>query len=345
MGRTSIYSLGKELGVSPATVSRALSMHPSISAEIREKVRKAAERHSFKPRFVSGRPTAVYALVQQLKGHPLDFDNFLARSLEGIAEYCRDEGLEMGIFSSDVEKLNECDVVRELSKRGASAAVVLRSSGQSAYLKQLESQKFPHFRLFNATDKSSGCSFDIDNRSLAEEAAAHLLALGHRRIGFIIDDAPFPAHKARLQGCKDALAKAGIPYDAKLVFSGSSLGGGLEIGRLGVEALLAENPDMTAVFAVSEPMAKGVLGWLWQKGIPAPERISVVAFDDFPETAWLCPPLTTVQVPYKRIGYEGARQAHRLFKGLPPQIPEGLGGSLIVRASTGPAPKLKRRKP
>jgi len=348
MPKTSIYTISKELGVSPATVSRALNMHPSISAEVRERVRKAAERRKFKPRFVSSRPMAVYALIQQVKGHPLDFDNFLARSLEGIAEYCRDEGIEMGVYSSDVESLNECDIVRELRKRGANAAVVLRASKDSKYLEQMESQKFPHFQLFNGFKRSSPYLFEIDNASLAKKMAGHLAELGHRKMGFIIDTAQFPSHLERLESFKAALAEKGLPCGKELFFSGDELpqiplGGGLEVGAIGVKALLERNEGLSAVCAVGDSVAKGALGWLHRNGVAVPGKLSVASFDDFPETAYLCPPLTTMRIPYQKIAYEGARQAHRLSKGLEVQMPSGLGGELVIRESTGPAAAKPRR--
>lgn len=345
-GKTSIYTLGKELGVSPATVSRALKMSPSISLEMREKVRKAAEKRNFKPRLVSSRPTALYALIQQVKGHPLDFDSYMARSLEGIAEYCREEGLEMGIFSSDVESLNSCDIVRELRKRGADAAVLLCATKESSYVFDLERQKFPHCCLLNSPDANSPSLIKFDNRKLAKEAVSHLISLGHKRIGLAATSLLNPAHAERLEGYFDALDEAGIPRDAKLVASGdeirdAKLAGSLAVGLDCFKRLWSAAPDISAVFSINEQAARAILGWLYAQGIAVPERLSIVAFDDFPDTEYLCPSLSAVSIPYKRIAYEGAKQAHRLARGLEPFIQESdkasLQGRLVVRRSSGPA--------
>lgn len=345
MPKTSIYTLSRELGVSPATVSRALNMHPGISAEVRKKVKLAAEKHQFRPRFVSTRPTSIYVLIQQYKGHPLDFSSFTARTLEGVAEYCHDEGLEIGIYSSDAETLNKCDVVRELSKRGANAAVVLRATDESEFIGQMEKQKFPYCCILDGLDYGNH-RLRLDNAKLTELAVEHLISLGHRRIGFITDRLERATRKNRFDGYRNALAKAGLEFSERLFFSQNKLRcsfhGCLEVGARGIEYLLKSAPDMTAVFTNDDAIATGVLCRLYQDRISVPERISVVGFDDYPESAYLCPPLTTVRIPYQRIGYEGARYAHRQYNGLEPMTTADFGGELIVRQSTGPVPEGKK---
>ena len=76
--RTSIYTIGKELGVSPATVSRALNHHPAVSAGVRARVQAVAAKCKFKPRVVSNRVTNLCVLIQQYDGHPLDFSAFVS---------------------------------------------------------------------------------------------------------------------------------------------------------------------------------------------------------------------------------------------------------------------------
>lgn len=343
--RTSIYTLSKELNISPSTVSRALNNHPDISAEVRAKVQQVAEDRNFRPRFVSNKVTNVCVLIQQLKNHPLDFDNYLARTMEGVAEYCRHEGLEMSIYSSDVQDLNQCDIVRELRRREADAAIVLRATGESDFLMQMEAQRFPYFCLFDGNGQVSDKIFKLDNEALLYGAVRYLISLGHRRIGMIRDRLDLAPMRARYEGYCQALQDAGLGVDASLVsgledYPEVPSGGGLEIGARGIEALLSRKTGMTAVVTTGDMISRSVLGWLYANDVKVPQQISVMGFDDYPEMQWLCPALTTIRVPYKEIGYEGARQVHRLVRGLDVLLSESvvqrISGELIVRKSTGP---------
>jgi DNA-binding LacI/PurR family transcriptional regulator len=344
--KTSIYSISKEVGVSPATVSRALNNHPSVSADIRAKIQQIAEEKNFKPRFISNRVTNLCVLIQQYDGHPLDFDAFVAQSMEGIAQYCRHEEIEMSLYSAHIRELNECDIVRELRRRNADGVIILRANAQTEYLSQMEKQRFPYFCLLCSDNKSPDRFFFPDDEKLAEEAVTHLISLGHRHIGILIN-APFSRTcQNRLKGYTQALQKQGITLNDQLIFKTNPkvCHGGFKIGVEGIQQLLERDPKMTAIFTTDDSSAQGALCWLYEHQIKVPDRISVVGFDDFPEMAYTCPPLTTVRIPYLNIGYEVARQVHRLYRGLPILLPdevrEKLAGELVIRKSTGPVARV-----
>lgn len=341
--KTSIYTISQELGVSPATVSRALNHHPAASAAVREKVRKVAAKYNFRPRVVRNRVTNLCVMIQQFEGHPLDFSQYLSHCLEGIALYCNHEELEMSLYSTHVNELNRQDVVRELRRRSADGAIVLRANEDSRYFDSMDEQGFPYFCLLNDDGKHPDRVFCINNETLAYQAAEHLLSLGHRRIG-ILNNAPHStAHQARLNGYRLALQAHGIEIDDRLIVSADPKidHGDMEFGQRAIRTLRQQTPDMTAILTMSEGVARGALTWLYENDIRVPEQLSVMGFDDFPETAFTSPRLTTIRIPYIDIGYEGARQVHRLCRGLDPLLRqadrERLSGHLVVRNSTGPA--------
>jgi DNA-binding LacI/PurR family transcriptional regulator len=190
----------------------------------------------------------------------------------------------------------------------------------------------------------------IDNRSLSRQVVEHLIQLGHKKIAIIGDDFQMhPVHQERLLGYKDALAGAGLVFDDKLVISGDDNPerrpiGSLSSGIEGISKLLNSGREFTAIFAIGESIAKGILGTLYARGIKVPDQISVAGFDDFPETALLCPALTTVSIPYKKIAYEYTRQLHRIVRGLNISADEDLSeltGNLQIRKSTAPPPVVR----
>jgi len=341
-GNISIYTISKEIGVSAATVSRALKNHPGISSAVRKKVRAAAQKYNYKPRFVRNRTLNICVLIQQYDQHPLDFGTFVSQILEGIAEYCRHEEVEMSVFSSYVHELNQCDVVRELRLRNADGAVILRATDQSGYISSLEDQQFPYFCLLTNDGTPSEKLFSIDEENLARTAVDYLVSLGHRRIGALANAPSSRACQLRLKGYRQALENNGIFFDPRLVLTADPAlqRGGFQFGGEGVERLMEADSGLTAVFTTAEEIARGVLFRLNERQIKIPEEISVLGFDDFPGTAYTWPALTTVRIPYIAIGFEGARQVHRLMRGLPPLVTdearEKIKGELIVRKTTGP---------
>ena len=268
---------------------------------------------------------------------------FLSQALEGVAQYCRHENLEMSLYSAHIQELNHCDLVRELRRRNADGVVVIRANDQTEYLAQLEDQLFPYLCLITGNVQAAERLLGIDDERLAFEAVEHLIGLGHRRIGILIN-----AHAVhgwrRLEGYRNALRQHGLECDDALVLTADEKvhHGDLDFGSQAMDALLERDPQITAVFTSSEEIAHGVLFRLYRRGIAVPGRISVVGFDDYPGTAYTCPPLTTVHVPYLEIGYEGARQVHRRCRGLAPLLSKEqaakLSGHLIIRESTAPVP-------
>jgi DNA-binding LacI/PurR family transcriptional regulator len=145
---------------------------------------------------------------------------------------------------------------------------------------------------------------DVDNAGGAQQAVAHLLDSGRRRIGVIAGPQDMGVGVARLAGYWDALDVAGVPRDKTLVAYGDFS------ERSGVRAtaeLLAYRPDLDAIFAASDLMAVGALRGLRDAGKRVPADIAVVGFEDSTLARQTDPPLTTVFQPVEAMGREMAR--------------------------------------
>ncbi|SEQ42411.1 DNA-binding transcriptional regulator, LacI/PurR family [Microlunatus flavus] len=177
----------------------------------------------------------------------------------------------------------------------------------------------------------------IDNAAAAAEATRHLLETGRRRIAVVGSQPPPFGHTARLRlrGYRDALAEAGIRYDASLVVPAEDWR--LPAGRAGVAPLLAlpEPPD--AVFALNDVLALGVLRGLADAGVRVPEDVAVVGFDDVEQARYSVPALTTVAPDKESVARSAVEQlARRLDAGdawTPQEIT--IGHTLVVRESSG----------
>jgi LacI family transcriptional regulator len=162
-----------------------------------------------------------------------------------------------------------------------------------------------------------------DNVDGARRARAHLEALGHRRIGAVSGPDTLLTVRQRLEGLGDGLTTIEADFTRE---------GGYEAAK----QLLAEHPDLTALIALNDVMAAGVLAAAKDTGRDVPGDLSVIGFDDLPFTADLSPALTTVRLPLRHMG----ERAMALLLADPdetsPQIVD-IPVELVVRASTGRA--------
>jgi DNA-binding LacI/PurR family transcriptional regulator len=189
----------------------------------------------------------------------------------------------------------------------------------------------------------------IDDRAAAATAVRHLLELGHRRLGVMV--LPLAAHgavgpvgverqeaatsswgKARLDGCAQAIAEAGLDWAQVPIEECAA--SSVEAGRAGAHALLDRAPATTAIFAFSDPLALGARFAAHDRGLMVPGDLSIVGFDD---TAPAAQGLTTVHQPH----YDKGRVGTELLVGALAERPtsprrEVLPTHLVVRESTGP---------
>lgn len=181
----------------------------------------------------------------------------------------------------------------------------------------------------------------IDNMAGGPLATDHLMGLGHRRIGFVGDMVSakppaglgFTSSADRLRGCRQPLTAAGIGLETALIRRGPH--DAAAAAEHAVQLLKSADPP-TAIFAASDTQASGVLAAADRLGVPVPEQLSVIGFDDVEPAAFLS--LSTVRQPLERSGAEGARRLCAALRGEPirPRRQELLV-ELVARASTARA--------
>jgi len=144
----------------------------------------------------------------------------------------------------------------------------------------------------------------------AMDAMEYLLGLGHKRIGYISGRAESESSNRRLKGYKDALKKAGISLDEKLIASGDYT---TETGVSGAQQLLALKNPPTAIFASNDQMAMGVYQVAQEMGLRIPDDLSVIGFDNITESKYLG--LTTVDQFISEMGYVATQMLIKLING------------------------------
>ncbi|WP_326553327.1 LacI family DNA-binding transcriptional regulator [Micromonospora sp. NBC_01813] len=174
---------------------------------------------------------------------------------------------------------------------------------------------------------------DSDNFAGAILATNYLISLGHRRIGHISGRIDLESSRLREAGFRQAMADAGVPVDEALV----RVGGFRIESAAGTAAELLSVPDRpTAVFAGNDLSAISTLNVAREMGFTVPDDLSVIGFDNIPESALVNPPLTTIMQPLQRMGAEALRLLIDLIAGVERDTHIRLPTELVVRASCRP---------
>jgi len=327
----SLKDVARAAGVSASTVSRALYYHPRISEETAARVRRLAEEMGYTPslpaRSLVTQDTSTIGVVLTSVSDP-----FVGQLVLGLEDVARRQGYSVFMGSSYRNADLEKDLVRSFYERRASGIVVTGSQIDLGYV-QLRKRFLLPVVLINCPAYPHSVS--IDNLSGAREAMEHLIALGHRRIGYVSNPVSYNANFERLAGYRAVLAEAGLAPDDSLIVDGD---GGVSRGAEAMQRLLALPERPTAVFCFNDMTAVGVMYSLALAGLQVPAHVSVVGFDDLELAAYFSPPLTTVRQPRRQMGERAMQMLLALIEEQGVPQAEVLQTELVVRRTTGPAP-------
>jgi LacI family transcriptional regulator len=177
----------------------------------------------------------------------------------------------------------------------------------------------------------------MDSESGARMAVSYLSQLGHRRIAFISGPSGGRSSSERLAGYRRAVLEHGLDASPELVIGGAGL---LEDGWETLAVLLALKPPPTAVLCYNDLSAIGLLAAAAQMGVPVPDALSVVGYDNIPLSAYTTPPLTTVEQPKEAMGRTAVKVCLRALAG-EPATTTVLSGQLVVRSSAAAPPRAQ----
>jgi DNA-binding LacI/PurR family transcriptional regulator len=330
-------------GVSRMTVSNAYNRPDQLSPALRERILATARQLGYAgpdpvARTLSRGRTGSVGLVTDQPLTRAFTDPAASQMLQGVAEGCEERGL--GLWLVPQVAGGEASLVHAALVDGF---ILFCTRADDPRIDAVRDRGLPHVLIDYARDRDHVVG--VDDEGGARAAAQHLLDLGHRSFGIVMPYVPgvmsaanasagpdrFVA-SARLAGWRRALAAAGIDLDAVPVSGTRDLT--RAAGHRAAGALLDRANRPTAIIALSDLLALGVLDAASERGIAVPGRLSVVGFDDIPAAAAASPPLTTINQPHRRKGTEAVR--HLLDGEAESTIV--LPVELIVRASTAPAP-------
>jgi LacI family transcriptional regulator len=333
-----IADVAARAGVGVATVSRVLNARTNVRPTTRAKVLAAIEALDYRPsplaRNLSLRRTHVIGVVV-----PFFTSHSAVARVRGVAAALARSPYDLMLF--DIESEDRRDHAFQLFDRGDRSDGLLMVSliPPDDEVERLRAARLPCV-LVDAPHPALPCVV-IDDVRGGELGAAHLIELGHRRIGFIGDKSPdpfrFASSRDRTRGYERALAGAGIELRPEYVREGTQ---SHHVARSTAIDLLRLPHRPTAVFAASDQQAIGVLEAARILGIRVPEELSVVGFDDVEIAAHVG--LTTVRQPLFESGRRGAELLLQMLAGAARQHgehhAEQLPVEVVVRSTTAEPP-------
>ena len=317
-------------GVSHQTVSRVLNEHPNVRPDTREKVLAAIRQLAYRPN------AAARALVTR-RTHTLGVistDSTLygpAMMLDGI-ERAAQHGYFVLIASLPaLDRRSVTDTVDRFLGHAVEGMIVIAPQTSAVAALSHVPPEVPLVAMGCGT-RAPLTSVAVDNAGGAHTATEFLLGLGHETVYHVAGPSNCLDARERTDGWRAALREAGAREPGVIVGDWSSRSG-YETGQK-----LARMADVTAVFCSNDTIALGLIRALTEAGRRVPEDVSVVGFDDTPESAYFLPPLTTIRQPKHRLGIAAMETMTSLLRGEKVQS-KRLPAELIERKSSAP-PKV-----
>lgn len=293
------FDIAERAGVSQSTVSRALRDSPLVTEETRRKVQAIARELNYKVDHVASSlrsgstRTLALLLFEDATSDGSNINPFFLRMIGSIARACATRGYDLLL---SFQQAGEDWYAHYEEAHRADGLILLGYGDYTRSRHNLEklAESGAHFVLWGPViEGQPGVSVGCDNVRGGREAAEHLLGQGRKHIAFIGTNSEHaPEFKGRFEGCAAALESAGISHSAGAQVNAESS----EMdGSEGMARILADYPEVDAVFCASDLIAIGAINYLQQQGKAVPGDISVVGFDDIGAAAYCNPPLTTLR--------------------------------------------------
>lgn len=338
-GRARVSDVAAAAGVSPTTVSHALSGARTVNAATRERILAIASELGYVPdRVASGlrrRRTGVVALV----GDDLAATPFAGRIIEGARRAGLEHDVLLMVGESGGDAEAEADLVARFLAQRVDGLLIARMYHQQV-ARPAVPEGFPVVLVDAAPESGWQVDAVVPNEAqIAALACDRLLSAGHRDIAYI-GTTESRAARGRLAGVRSVLGDAGIALgDGRLAYCYADAAGGREAGG---ELLDQERPP-TAIICFNDQIAMGVMQAAARRGIPVPAGLSIMGIDDLhPVADALDPGLTTIALPHAEMGRWGMARLLQRIDGAPTPAEQGieqLPGWLVERESIAAPPR------
>jgi LacI family transcriptional regulator len=293
-----LEDIAKKAGVSRSTVSRVLNDEPNVNPATRELVWQIIRKENFQPnpsaRALVKKQTEIIGVVIPTSENIFYTDNnYWTQLLAGISQATRQRNYAMLLWLGAMTGDDELSIPKVANNRLMDGIIIASLKHDHPLFKQLLTLPYPFVMIDRPLENANQINYvSVDNVAAAEVATTHLIEMGRRRIAHISGDMNIADAHDRLQGYKNALIRAGLPIDSKLIVEGYFT---QKAGYDATQQLLRYHPD--AIFAGSDTVAVGALRAAREAGLDVPDDLALIGFDDVDVATHVHPALTSMRQP------------------------------------------------
>ena len=330
-----ISDIANELGVSRATVSRAINGKDGVSEDVRTRILNYTQSIGYKPNTIAqslskGHLNIIALVLGDLR------NPFYAELAFRMQKMLNEHGYMVMVFNSEYDVEKELEFIK-MSQMFCFAGLMLITV-QQRFDAHCLSSSTPVVLVNRSAESYNGDAVFIDNFQASYMCMVHLLSLGHRRIGFIHGQETSSASNLRYVGYVQAMENYQMPIDERHVFHGDLK---MESGREAAELITQMEPEQrpTAMLVANDLTALGFMDGCWKHGIKVPEDVSLVSFDNISFSSMCNIQLTTIDQNLEEMCSQAVRLILKRLNN--PEAPYErviIQPTLIVRNTTS-APK------
>lgn len=297
--RVTIRDVSRASGVSVATVSNVINAPHRVAETTRTRVAETIDRLGYRPNRAArslpqGRTFTIGYCIPR-GGELFALDAFLHR----VTERASDAGMDILVFTPH-QSQSEADSYREIVRRGAVDGFILSGTTHGDERIEVLLDAGLPMVSFGRTDRADSHSWvDVDGRAGTRKVVDHLIEQGHTRIAMVGWPEGSISGDERVAGFLDGLEASGINLDSRYLVRSETT---LEGGRAAAGKLVDLDPRPTAIVAVQDVIAAGILATLNKRGLRVGTDIAVTGFDNSPVATYSSPPITSVRQPIDEIG-------------------------------------------
>lgn len=300
--KLNLKKLAAELKVSISTISRVMNDKPGVGKETRERVLKVLKKYNYtlnsSARSLKTSKTRNIALISKKREERLCSADYFQRSIVYIEKGLRNRGYHTITMSLDDKEMENPNDLLMLKENRVDGFIIRGPAIKPKFILDLKNTGLPVVLFGNELNQTEIDCVVCQNRKGTYKITKHLLEHGHKKILFLTGPEGWYTNNERMAGYNDALEEAGLKK--RIIHMPDTT---IDTGKAFFkEAIKSIYPEITAVVAVNDPTAIGVIDEARQLGIKVPGDIAVVGFDDIAWASLSYPPLTTVHAFLEEMG-------------------------------------------
>lgn len=341
---TRLKEIAVQLGVSSATVSRALNNKPGVNPDIRLKIHQAASQLGYAPHSAaralataSQRTIGFLSLDREM---PLAYDPFFQHVMRGAEQELARLGFYLVISTVEPDFLERPEDLPLIMERRVDGLILPSAFFPASFPKAIFKMGIPLVLIDNLITDPMIDSVLVYDEEAGYEATLHLIEHGHEKIAFLGGPCHYVSCRHRSAGYRRAMEDAGLS-----VLMIQQPDTNLTTGAAAMSELLSTHPEVTAIFTANDIMAIGALRVAQAAGRTVPGDLAAIGVDDIDLAAHTIPALSTMRIPKRRLGSLAARRIVQFLTD-PNETPivTLVPTELVTRASCG-CPYLQRTIP